>query len=426
MFKNRICAGDALELCRRLPDASVHCVVTSPPYWGLRDYGQDGQWGLEKTPEEYVEHLVALFEEIRRVLRADGTVWLNLGDNYARSPKKGIKFEAKPASNKTYLYNRQADEGNCGPAIPRGLKPKDLVGMPWRVAFALQAAGWWLRRDIIWAKSNPMPESCTDRPSSSHEYIFLLTKSARYFYDAEAVKEPHSAPFRRSGTNALRGQMEIRPRGNLMTVDEQSYDAAGRNLRSVWTIPTQPYPGSHYATFPERLPETCIKAGTSERGVCPECGAPWERVVERVAKERDDAGRTASLPEQRFGKTPPPERGWETETSTIGWRPTCACGCDETVPAIVLDPFAGSGTTGVVAIRMGRKFVGFDLAGGDVDHGGFTPQDRLDAAAKGVTLKEHLAGQGALFAGHEISARGVVGHETGNVSDKGERHWMTP
>lgn len=179
--------GDVREVLKALPSKSVQAVVTSPPYWNLRNYGIANQLGLEETPEKYVANMVDVFRELKRVLRSDGTVWLNLGDSFARNSSKGIKFQS---GANTYMTNRQANEGNRGPAIPSGLKEKDLVGIPWRVAFALQADGWWLRSDIIWAKANCMPESVEDRPTRSHEYIFLLTKQARYCYDGEAVREP--------------------------------------------------------------------------------------------------------------------------------------------------------------------------------------------------------------------------------------------
>jgi len=241
-----ILQGDALEELRNLPDGGARCCVTSPPYWGLRDYRTDGQLGLERTPEEYVSRLVEVFREVRRVLADDGTLWLNLGDSYA--------------ANRTYQVSptkwSKLEQGQSA-VVPPGLKPKDLVGIPWRVAFALQADGWYLRSDIIWAKPNPMPESVTDRPTKAHEYLFLLSKRERYYYDAEAIAER-------------------------------------RNKRTVWTITTQPFPDAHFAVMPQALVEPCILAGSEP------------------------------------GDT-------------------------------VLDPFAGSGTVGVVALRHGRRFSGIDL-----------------------------------------------------------------
>ena len=270
MTEHKIMIGDCIEQMRAsVPDESVHCCVTSPPYWGLRDYGVEGQFGLEKTPGEYVARMVEVFREVKRVLRKDGTLWLNLGDSYAN---------------------------------------KALAGIPWRVAFALQADGWYLRSDIIWHKPNPMPESVTDRPTRSHEYIFLLTKSARYAYDADAIKEPTVSWKRMTvrGPTWVSHRLAHSPRP-ISSADEAWLAAATglnapssapssdrKNARSVWTITPKSYKGAHFATFPEALPERCILAG------CP-------------------------------------------------------------VGGVVLDPFTGSGTTGAVAKRLGRDFIGCEL-----------------------------------------------------------------
>jgi DNA modification methylase len=253
----RILVGDVRQRLQELPDGSVQCVITSPPYWGLRDYGHDGQIGLEQTPDDYVAEMVAVFGQVRRVLADDGTLWLNLGDSYASG--------------------------------------KQLVGIPWRVAFALQADGWWLRQDIIWHKPNPMPESVTDRCTKAHEYVFLLTKSAQYFYDADVLKEPVSEKtvWTYSHTN---GKAELNHAGvNTPTSTIRLAPEDGRrNKRSVWTIATKPYSGAHFAVMPMALVEPCILAGS----------------------ERLDT---------------------------------------------VLDPFCGSGTVGVVALRNQRKFIGIEL-----------------------------------------------------------------
>ena len=277
--------GDVLDKLQEIESESIQCVVTSPPYWGLRDYGIEGQLGLEATPELYVEKMVKVFREVKRVLKNDGTVWLNLGDSYNGSGKAGNKNSeyykkhtefGKPAKNKDKIGI---------PTNVKGLKPKDLVGIPWRVAFALQADGWWLRQDIIWHKPNPMPESVTDRCTKSHEYIFLLTKSAKYFYDADAIREPVSAV---SLKRAEYGWDCDRPSTKNASL------GGGRNKRSVWTITTKPFKDAHFAVFPPKIPELCIKAGSKE------------------------------------GDT-------------------------------VLDPFFGSGTTGWVAQRLGRKWIGIEL-----------------------------------------------------------------
>jgi DNA modification methylase len=369
--------GDAVEVLRELPDESVHCCVTSPPYWGLRDYGT-GQWdggdadcdhqrqsdvsrgssgldgatttqggayawkdvcgkcgatrvdqqiGLEATPEAFVESMVAVFREVRRVLRRDGTVWLNLGDSYAGSGKGPSNDGSKQRTNSGSLIpgtrNLGQIAGGQAPTewlpVPQGIKGKDLVGIPWRVAFALQADGWYLRSDIIWAKPNPMPESVTDRPTKAHEYVFLLTRSPRYFFDQEAVREAYegdpeyrygrvgayqnrainglgdgTTPTRIVGPDGRRKTTVKGGEASLQHRDGERWPNGGRNIRSVWEIATQPYAEAHFATFPEALPERCIKAG------CPDGGT-------------------------------------------------------------VLDPFMGSGTTALVARRLGRKSVGIEL-----------------------------------------------------------------
>ena len=310
--------GDALEVLRTLPDGVARCCVTSPPYWGLRDYGHEGQMGLERTPEEYVEKLVEVFREVRRVLTDDGTLWCNLGDCYATGAGKvgdcpgggeqGERWKGTKASSrrdKAAVIPAGFCHGRSGNAVgpmtqPNrmplpGLKPKDLVGMPWRVAFALQADGWWLRSDIIWSKPNPMPESVTDRPTKAHEYLFLLSKSQRYFYNAAAIREPDA------GTDHPRNVLhKPEPSGGVMSPHlgirrAEGRNGDGRNRRSVWTVATEPFPGAHFAVMPQALVEPCILAGS------------------------------------KSGDT-------------------------------VLDPFAGSGTVGVVALRHGRGFVGVELS----------------------------------------------------------------
>jgi DNA modification methylase len=258
----RILIGDVRDRLRELPDESVHCIVTSPPYFGLRDYGMPGQIGMEPAPAEFVETMIAVFREARRVLRADGTLWLNLGDSYANDGKWGGSSGGKHVSA---LHGKS---GIGRSKVSTGLKPKDLIGIPWRVAFALQADGWWLRQDIIWHKPNPMPESVTDRCTKAHEYIFLLTKSERYAYDAEAIKEAaiHEGRIvKATGSDAKNGQKGEygRTAAGFTSKDTLVTD---RNRRSVWTVATQPYSGAHFATFPPALIEPCIKAGCPEGG----------------------------------------------------------------------------------------------------------------------------------------------------------------
>ena len=252
--------GSCLNVLPTLAAQSVHTCVTSPPYWGLRDYGVDGQFGLEATPDEYVDNMVAVFREVWRVLRDDGTLWLNLGDSYANTGKGGGGRQG----------NAWLDHGgkttDCAGTFkyaPPGLKPKDLVGIPWRVAFALQADGWYLRSDIIWHKPNPMPESVTDRPTKAHEYIFLLSKSQRYYYDADAIKEDAKYPNDKRRPLGSEGawQMDGRGRGDNGGGVAYEHETSRSNKRSVWTVPPQTYKGAHFATFPPKLIEPCVLAG---------------------------------------------------------------------------------------------------------------------------------------------------------------------
>lgn len=279
--------GNVLDVLPTIAAGRFRCCVTSPPYWGLRDYGHADQLGLEATPEMYVERMVAVFREVRRTLTDDGTLWLNVGDSYAMSTKGSSGKGDKQLSNVgTVIKDRSW-------SIPRGLKPKDLVGIPWMLAFALRADGWYLRSDIIWAKPNPMPESVTDRPTKAHEYVFLLSKSARYFYDAAAIADVATSDGPRVDKEHLSVVGDPRDAGVYHGRCGQRLDGR-RNARSVWTIASQPFDGAHFATMPPTLAERCILAG-----------------------------------------------------SKIG---------DE-----VIDPFLGSGTTGMVAERNGRRWFGVEL-----------------------------------------------------------------
>jgi DNA modification methylase len=394
----RILTGDVLDILRTLPDESVHCCVTSPPYWGLRDYGVAGQIGLEATPEAYVERMVEVFREVRRALRQDGTLWLNLGDSYAGSGR-GMNGDGSPgrvgekqASNAGSRLDLSGDivrgkrisrgEGsgrwgggdvNPGP----GYKPKDLVGIPWQVAFALRADGWWLRSDIVWAKPNPMPESVTDRPTKAHEYIFLLAKSERYYYDAAAIQEecvngdpnpPRGSKGVGERVNAGLRKQDMLGKQTYTGFNDHYEPRVSRNRRSVWTIATQPYSEAHFATFPPKLIEPCILAGAPEK-CCPKCGAPWERVTEKgdlIPTGHGGSKKWTEVVKQYRG-----EKSTETSTFatgavrekvTVGWQPTCSCPDNNgSGKGVVLDPFCGSGTTGVVALRHGRKFIGVEL-----------------------------------------------------------------
>ena len=373
-IKHLFYQGDALEVLRKLPDESVQCAITSPPYWSLRDYGTEGQIGLEETPEQYVNRLVDVFREVWRVLRADGIMFLNLGDSYAGSWGNYGAREGRQRGRISERWHRPAYEdpragwaGLPPTAKPSpDLKPKDLVGIPWLVAFALRADGWYLRSDIIWNKPNPMPESVTDRPTKAHEYIFLLSKSPKYYYDAEAVKEEASGRSCGNRTYKYDGLKGHETKQGILAVADKEYHA--RNRRTVWTIATQPFPEAHFATFPQALVEPCILAGTSEKA-CPKCGAPWERVVEKERTFESGSGRSGNLPNgkhglglQGGGATVDIRRGPVVHTTTIGFQPTCTCpDNDGSGACVVLDPFGGSGTVSLVAKRLGRGSIYIDL-----------------------------------------------------------------
>ena len=269
MTNATILLGDVRQRLRELPDQCVQTCITSPPYWGLRDYGETGQIGLEQTPDEYVAEMVSVFAEVRRVLRDDGTLWLNLGDSYASSTKSGGRNDTE----KMCGAESQQLSNHLKIITKHGLKQKDLVGIPWRVAFALQADGWYLRQDIVWAKPNPMPESVTDRCTKSHEYVFLLSKSARYYFDNRAIAEP----AKYAGDD--RGARGDTRRGTSMN-SMSGATGETRNKRDVWEVATKPFSGAHFAVMPEALVEPCIKASISEH-TCSECGTQYVRQVER-------------------------------------------------------------------------------------------------------------------------------------------------
>ncbi len=350
---NKIHNEDCIETIQRMEDESINCVVTSPPYWGLRDYGVDGQLGLEKTPEEYVNKLVKIFREIRRVLKKDGTVWLNLGDSYV-SAKGRYSSAEQTISGKS--RNEPINGNRPDLKNHKFLKDKDLTGIPWRVAFALQADGWYLRQDIIWHKPNPMPESVTDRCSKAHEYVFLLTKSAKYWYDADAIKEPYKYDGRNDTIFKGSAKYEKADMPNLQGGRERWPDRNGANKRSVWTVITQPYSEAHFATFPEALIEPMIVAGCPEQ-VCIKCGKAKERITE-TEYHNQSMSKNEKYTQNDFGCNQTYGRGIG-ETKTTGWTD---CGCNAGFESgIIYDPFMGAGTTAKVALRANRKFIGSEL-----------------------------------------------------------------
>jgi DNA modification methylase len=341
----QIIPGDCIEGMRTLPDASVHCCVTSPPYWGLRDYKHDGQIGLESTPEAYVARMVEVFREVRQVLRDDGTLWLNLGDSYAATTKGSGGAGKSTLGPNRDLQNIQFQKMQTRTFSLGALKPKDLVGIPWRVAFALQADGWWLRQDIIWHKPNPMPESVTDRCTKAHEYVFLLTKSERYFYDAEAVSEASvSAPQRRLTSTADQPKGAGRCNAGVQNPTCQGGTSTSRNRRSVWTVTTKPYSGAHFAVMPADLVEPCIKAGCPEQ-CCPACGKGWERVVEKgkpVSASSENRFATNKKQDEAYCRNDGGTLGnmngriWAEHKAAnpdkfLGWQPACECAATGTI-----------------------------------------------------------------------------------------------
>jgi len=353
-----------------LADESVQTCVTSPPYWGLREYaGESGvRWrdgtvhplGLEPTPEIFVEHMVEVFREVKRVLRPDGTLWLNLGDSY----NAGTVAQSRPSQSADVggWTTRSGAAAGANRTHAPSLKVKDLVGIPWRVAFALQADGWYLRSDIIWAKPNPMPESVTDRPTKAHEYIFLLSKSPRYYFDADAVREASKRPGEYPGGDYAGRDIDDE-NVNRGWLNKTGVPVA-RNIRTVWDIATQPYAGAHFATFPEAIPERCIKAGSASTA-CGICGAPWERVtdIEYVKSPAHGAGsvvgRHYETGSNNYDGAGMPRLN--KHVTTTGWQPTCEHD-DDSGTSLILDPFNGSGTTGRVAQRLSRDYVGLDTS----------------------------------------------------------------
>lgn len=370
---NKIHHCDVMVLLRALPDNCINCVVTSPPYFGLRDYQTPGQIGLEPTPSQFVQTMVTVFREVRRILRDDGVCWLNLGDSYS----------THNSGDKNHVHNGYdpvvaAEQGIAQAKLPAqslGFRTeKQLMGIPWRVAFALQDDGWVLRSDIVWEKGTCMPESVQDRPTRSHEYVFLLTKSQRYFYDSEAIREPAKEESLQRLVRGVSDQHKNiavpgKQTNSLHKPREHGDSYKGRmtrNKRSVWHVNPEPFKDSHFAVFPTKLIEPMILAGCPAQ-VCSVCGAPWEREVE-VGEPMRSGGLGGNSVSSAYG---PMDRGghgqWDkghmlttSPKTTIGFKPTCDCNAS-TRPGLVLDPFMGSGTTALVARKLGRSYLGCDL-----------------------------------------------------------------
>ena len=431
MNKTTILIGDCRKRLAELPDKSVHCIVTSPPYWGLRSYHlatweggdpecehegkplgrgehrtvegawdrpsrmavprqpvcmkcgaievkQDGGIGLEPTWQEHLNNLMQVFDECWRVLRDDGAVFLNYGDAYVKA--QGVNKDNSPRLPivPTMTYKNPGPKSN--PNEPsswssrhqkgmrptrnnlQGWKPKDLMMMPARVAIEMQERGWYLRSEIVWAKKNPMPESVTDRPTSAHEKVFLLTKKPKYFYDHVAVRVPYqpaSLADKRTRADGRRKERDPVQAPDMSSTNLGENKHGGANMRNVWNLSTESFREAHFATFPTKLVEPCIKAGTSEHGACGACGKPWVRETSsRLEKQYESrhGGRAYGGESLKATWTP----GTNVVTTT-GWAPTCECNA-ETAPAVVLDPFGGSGTVGVVAGRLGRDSIIIEIS----------------------------------------------------------------
>lgn len=368
----RILVGPAIERLRDLPDESVHCCITSPPYWGMRTYEQQpGMIGLEPTFAEHLANLMEVFREVRRVLRSDGTLWVVYGDGYSHSGNGSRDPDLWPKQSRNdhrVEHSKRTSE----------FKPKDAMLMPHRLAIAMQDDGWWVRSPICWVKANGMPESVTDRPAQSYEMVYLFAKSERYFYDRVAVLQPpQSGPsdlkkmdeqLDRIGGKHLESTDEMQKASALTTIGRKRSvgSSAGVNLRNVWHIATEPFPGPHFAVMPKKLVELCILAATSDHGVCAKCGAPWRRKTRKRAtgrrRRRAEAGLGQTQSRESHGLTAVEGEFQEgVEVQTVGWLPTCDHRAG-IVPATALDPFAGAGTVGLVADRLARASVLIEIS----------------------------------------------------------------
>ena len=362
MTSTKILIGDCREKLRELPDNSVHCVVTSPPYWGQRDYGKGGI-GFERYFEDHLKTLCGVFDEVRRVLRKDGSLWFNYGDCYYGGNRGAVPGDAERVRESSPIQNKHKGslqlKASPNRLPQRGVKNKDMMLIPEQMALAFRARGWWARSRVVWYKRNPMPDSALDRPSRTYEDIYIFTKSRLCYYDHVAVRVPSSTnshPRRKDGREGLTKGHDPNNRWHEGRRGIPGlYETA--SMRNVWEITAEPFLGTHFATFPKAVVTPCIKAGTSEKGACVECGSPYRRRVKRgysapsdrkvddvksIERRRDSAG---------FGHR------FLVNYHTVGWTKTCKCETNKTKPCVVLDPFGGSGTVGLVAQALGRDSI---------------------------------------------------------------------
>ena len=367
--------GQVLDGLAQMADESVHCAVTSPPYWALRDYQVEGQLGLEPTFAEFQEKMVTIFREVRRVLRSDGTCWVNLGDSFVQGATgKTNNKKSLDASGGNTAWQKSRSWSTSMP----GLKRKDMLCMPFRIAMALQADGWWLRQAIVWNKVNPLPEAVKDRCVNAHEYMFLLAKSERYFFDVEAITEPTTgnAHSRGHGVNKKAGRnsrfhvlQDVQHVGRSRPRERQNagFSAAVNELverrrkRSVWSVALEPSKEEHTAAFPRKLIRPAIRAGASIHGCCSVCGAPYVREVKTV-RTATRPGRNTKVTGDSMVDGNRDTKRHITSVETLGWIPSCACEGHTLVPCTVLDIFMGSGTTAIEARAQGMNAVGIELS----------------------------------------------------------------